>query len=243
MSKEATADHQATSLEMTVEERLKLSPYRQLKPIIFSQKEFAEKSRVFYRVYTDKDTFELVEAHSAHEAYTKSGLSRVYRIERESMLRYLSVDESKVTPTDRMYEGNLDLPEPELCDVTYDDSMNEFAAKLAEGSPFEEMELGDLHHKHDGSDLDAQAGSLIEPDPESVAGAYLEEQPEPVSEPVVEPDPEPQMAAEPEPEPVEESVMEEPSEPEEAAPAEEEAEDALDMDELSEEEVAKLLAD
>jgi len=117
-----------------------------LKPIIIHRKKFARADHIYYRVYTAPGEYTLVQADSAHEAFAQSGLSRVYKIERENFLRLISLDKEQVHAATG--EAHFSPELPEFSDGSlYDDSMEELAELLKAPKPFEEISIRDLERR------------------------------------------------------------------------------------------------
>jgi hypothetical protein len=50
--------------------------------IFLNSKTISEKKQKGYKIYTDKNNFQIIEAETAAEAIEKSGLKSVYKIEK-----------------------------------------------------------------------------------------------------------------------------------------------------------------
>jgi hypothetical protein len=116
-----------------------------LAPIIMNHRHFVGGDKIIYRIYTSASEFQRIEADSAHEAYTKSGLSRVHKIERDMYTSYLSLSKEQLQPVDKTITTDTNLPTPEerrslLIAVFGDDG-------IPTKPPFEEMNIGDLQKR------------------------------------------------------------------------------------------------
>lgn len=116
-----------------------------LKPIIINRQHFANKDKVYYRIYTDIDDYKVVEADSAHDAYTKSGVSRAYKIERESFFHYVTVGDEQLEKDAEPIEVSPDLPDTgEGEKLLIDEFLANLDGKYEKTEPFFEIELKDL---------------------------------------------------------------------------------------------------
>lgn len=84
---------------------------KHLSPIRIDMKRFKQQEQRLYRVYSAPGEYRIIEADSAHEAYQKSGVARVHKIERESFYRYVALRSDQIEATDQGMEFNTELPE------------------------------------------------------------------------------------------------------------------------------------
>jgi|GEM_PF-3290502 len=117
---------------------------RHLKPIVINRRRYANADVSLYRVYTSPGEFKIVEADSAHEAYTKSGLSRVHKIERENFFRYLTVKKELIQPHEGTVSFDTQLPDRDRSSVLIDQFVKASDGNVGGKEEFTGMEIRDL---------------------------------------------------------------------------------------------------
>lgn len=117
---------------------------KHLKPIIINRKRYTNADVSLYRVYTAPGEFKLVEADSAHEAYTKSGLSRVHKIERENFFRYLTVKKEQIEPREGTVSFNTELPDRDRGALLIDEFVRTHEGDFGTKGDFTGMNIADL---------------------------------------------------------------------------------------------------
>lgn len=117
-----------------------------LNPIIINERSFKNSGASLYRVYTAPGEFNMVEADSAHEAFAKSGLDRVFKIERENFYRYVSLDADLLE--EKEGDGvtmDTHLPDPEEMHTLLTAALSDLAEIPTIEEQFEGLTLGDLN--------------------------------------------------------------------------------------------------
>ncbi len=120
----------------------KMNGTHHLSPIIMNHRRFINADKTIYRIYTNASQFTLVEADSAHEAYTKSGVSRAHKIERDLYTRYSALSREQLTPSDKQTHTNVELPDADELRTFLIAAFGDDA--LPHKADFEEMAIGDL---------------------------------------------------------------------------------------------------
>lgn len=113
-----------------------------LSPIIMNHRRFINADKVVYRIYTSPSQFTLVEADSAHEAYTKSGLSRAHKIERDAYTNYADLSSEQLSPKDRQVETDVHLPDADELRTLLIAALGDDI--ISHKPDFEEMAIGEL---------------------------------------------------------------------------------------------------
>ena len=117
-----------------------------LEALMVGKKRFAYADKILYRVYDKADHFQLVEADSAAEAFTKSGLGHAVKIQREAFFHYVALDKDAITDSDEVIEVDVELPTEAEKALFLDAALVNEAIEKSKRH-FESVEIGGLYQK------------------------------------------------------------------------------------------------